>query len=55
MNIEIISYDVYRDTPYDQPFLVESFKTLEEAVNFCETHNRDRIRHSILLDYEVIK
>lgn len=55
MNIEIISYDVYHDTPYDAPFIVASFETLEEAVNFCEIHNRDRIRHSILIDYEVNK
>lgn len=54
MNIEIIEYDIYRDyDPYSPNVYITSFKTLDEAVEYCEKQNLNSYGFHIVLDYKV--
>lgn len=55
MNIEIIEYYVQGVYPYERPFQIESFYTLEEAVELCEKLRKDDLdcHYEIVIDYKV--
>lgn len=55
MNIKIIEYYVQGCYPYEHPLQMESFYTLEEAVELCEKLRKDDLdcHYEIVIEYKV--